>query len=255
MNELVGKRIDRYQVIELLGEGGMASVYKAFDTRLERYVAIKVIRSAAQAPEFTARFEREARALAQLTHPNIVHVLDTGDFEGKPYIVMEYLAGGTLRERMGRPLPVRESVKLILPVAEALRHAHERKIIHRDVKPANILLTQSGAPMLSDFGVAKVLETTQVAELTKTGTGVGTPEYMAPEQGLGKPVDAAHGYLCPGGCSVRTDHRYQAVCCRYTHGCDDETHHRASAKSALVRARSARHCRAGAGQSTGQKPG
>ncbi len=188
MGEKTGEMIDRYKLVELLGEGGMASVYKAFDTRLERYVALKVIRSQIDAPEFIKRFDREAKALAQLSHPHIVKVLDYGEYQAQPYLVMEYISGGTLKEKLGSPMPFQDALRLVIPVAQALCHAHKMKIIHRDVKPANILLTDSANPMLTDFGIAKVLEAGE-GDLTATGVGIGTPEYMAPEKGMGQAVD------------------------------------------------------------------
>lgn len=190
MFNLIGQSLGRYHVLEQLGEGGMATVYKAFDTRLERNVAIKVILPSRQQDEkFLKRFEREARALAQLSHPNIVKVLDYGDHEGVPFLVMEYIPGGTLKQKVGKPIPWQEAARLIAPIARALEYAHQQKIVHRDIKPANILLTQSGEPMLSDFGIAKILESEETVDLTGTGVGIGTPDYMAPEQGSGQAVD------------------------------------------------------------------
>ncbi len=190
MANLVGQSVGRYHILEQLGEGGMAVVYKGFDTRLERNVAIKVILSSQEQDEkFLKRFEREARALAQLSHPNIVKVLDYGDYEGVPYLVMEYIPGGILKQKISKPIPWQEAARLLAPIARALEYAHQQKIIHRDIKPANILLTQSGAPMLSDFGIAKLLEREETVSLTGTGVGIGTPDYMAPEQGVGQAVD------------------------------------------------------------------
>ena len=191
MASFIGQSFGRYHILEQLGEGGMATVYKAYDTRLERHVAIKVILTQKQYTEkFLKRFEREARALAQLTHPNIVGIIDYGDHEGLPYLVMEYIPSGTLKLRLGKPIPYQEAARMLAPIARALAYAHEKKIIHRDIKPANILITQSGEPMLSDFGIAKILEAEETVDLTGTGIGVGTPEYMSPEQAQGKPVDA-----------------------------------------------------------------
>src|SRR5512136_2394161 len=182
MSTLTGQSIGRYHILEQLGEGGMATVYKAYDTRLETDVAVKVIRTEnlpqSGIERSLKRFEREAKALAKLTHPNIVKVTDYGEYEGKPYLVMPYLSGGTLKQRLGKPMPWWEAVKLLLPIAEALDYAHDQNIIHRDVKPSNILLTGRGQPMLTDFGVAKILEDEETRGLTGTGTGVGTPEYM-----------------------------------------------------------------------------
>lgn len=190
MANLTGKDLGRYHIIEQLGEGGMAAVYKAFDTRLERFVAIKVITFGQYDKEmFLLRFEREAKALARLSHPNIVKVHDYGEEGGLPYLVMEYLPGGTLKSKLGKPMPWHEAIQLILPIAQALGYAHNLNIVHRDVKPANILLNESGQPMLTDFGIAKILESDSQLQLTGTGVGIGTPEYMAPEQGQGLPVD------------------------------------------------------------------
>ncbi|MCS6994889.1 MAG: serine/threonine protein kinase, partial [Anaerolineales bacterium] len=194
MTKLVGQSLGRYQIVEQLGQGGMSIVYKAYDTRLERDVAVKVLRTElfgqAVLERLQKRFEREAKALAKLSHPNIVKVHDFGEYEGQPYLVMEYLPGGTLKARLGKPMPWQEALRLLLPVARALDYAHEQHILHRDVKPSNILLTQKGEPMLTDFGIAKILDLEDGQTLTATGVGVGTPEYMSPEQGLGKPVDA-----------------------------------------------------------------
>jgi len=147
MDNLLGKNLGRYQVIEPLGQGGMASVYKAFDTTLERNVAIKIIRTdrkeGTEQNEFLKRFQREAKALAQLDHPYILKVLDYGEQEGMPYLVMPFVRGGTLKEKMGRPMPYQEAAALLAPIAQALEYAHQRKIIHRDVKPANILIGET----------------------------------------------------------------------------------------------------------------
>jgi len=190
MADLTGHDLGRYHLTERLGEGGMATVYKAYDTRLETDVAVKVIRTENLAPSVyersIKRFTREAKALARLTHPNIVKVTDYGEYDGKPYLVMPYLPGGTLKQRLGKPMPWKEAVKLLLPIAEALDFAHSQNMIHRDVKPSNILLTERGQPMLGDFGIAKILDLEETADLTGTGMGIGTPEYMAPEQWTGK---------------------------------------------------------------------
>ncbi len=193
MSSLINHSLGRYHILEQLGEGGMATVYKAYDTRLERDVAIKIIRRNAFPPEqlerILKRFEREAKSLAKLSHPNIVGVLDYGEHEGSPYLVLVYLPGGTLKKLMGRPMPWQEAVRLLIPIANALEYAHEHKVVHRDVKPANILLTEKSQPMLTDFGIAKILELEDGHTLTGTGMGVGTPEYMSPEQGSGREVD------------------------------------------------------------------
>lgn len=194
MSNLIGHSLGRYQILEPLGEGGMAIVYKAYDTRLESEVAVKVIRIERLAPEILQRamkrFEREAKSLAQLTHPNLVKVLDYGEYEGQPYLVMPYLPGGTLKQKMnGQPMPWQDAARLLIPIARALDYAHKRNLIHRDVKPSNILITESGEPMLTDFGVAKIIDEEATLDLTGTSAAVGTPEYMAPEQATSKNID------------------------------------------------------------------
>ena len=191
MSNIIGQSVGRYHILEQLGEGGMATVYKAYDTRLERHVAVKVILpQKLHADKFVKRFDREAKALAQLSHPNIVKVIDYGDHEGQPYLVMEYIPGGTLKQKLaGGSIPWKQAIQILIPIARALSFAHQNKIIHRDVKSTNILITQNGEAMLSDFGIAKMLETDETLELTGTGIGVGTPEYMSPEQAQGKAVD------------------------------------------------------------------
>jgi len=207
MTNLAGQSIGRYHIIEQLGEGGMATVYKAYDTRLETDVAVKFIRTEAlpqnAIERALKRFEREAKSLARLTHPNIVKVTDYGDHQGKPYLVMEYLPGGTLRQRLQasaqeRGFPGRlgwqDAINLLLPIVRALDYAHRQGMIHRDVKPANILITADGEPMLTDFGVAKILDLEDGQTLTGTGVGIGTPEYMAPEQWTNQTVPQSDMY-------------------------------------------------------------
>jgi eukaryotic-like serine/threonine-protein kinase len=191
MTDFTGHYFDRYHILEPLGEGGMASVYRAYDTRLERDVAVKIIRvdmfTPAALPQVMKRFEREAKSLGKLSHPNIVSINDYGEHNGIPYLVMEYLPGGTLKDLLkGQPLPWQDSIRLLLPIARALQFSHQQGIVHRDVKPSNILITLSNEPMLSDFGIAKILESEGTTSLTGTGAGIGTPEYMAPEQWVGK---------------------------------------------------------------------
>jgi serine/threonine protein kinase len=197
MQNYVGKQIERYRITERLGMGGMAVVYKAYDTRLERDVALKLIRTGAIPPEQTERllkrFEREAKSQARFDHKHIVTVFDYGDVDGSPYLVMAFIPGGTLKDRLHDPVDWQQAVRWLIPVAEALSYAHQRGIIHRDVKPANILFDEEDQPILTDFGIAKVLETDE-ATLTGTGLGVGTPEYMAPEQWQGKTSAASDQY-------------------------------------------------------------
>jgi serine/threonine protein kinase len=200
MANLNGQSLGRYHIIEQLGEGGMATVYKAYDTRLEREVAIKFIRTnlfgTAVLENILKRFEREAKSLASLSHPNIVKVYDFGNYEGTPYLVMEYISGGTLKSRMEKENPIgwEKSLRLLLPIARALESAHQAGTIHRDIKPGNILLTSQGQPILTDFGIAKILETDEMSTITGSGVGIGTPAYMAPEQWANKAVAQSDVY-------------------------------------------------------------
>ncbi|MEE4193937.1 MAG: serine/threonine-protein kinase [Anaerolineae bacterium] len=175
----------RYRIIKLLGEGGMGEVYIAHDERLKRDVAIKRLHvygaNKTQLDTFHARFEREAISMAQFIHPYIVPVYDFGSDEEGVYLVMGLMTGGSLKDRMGKIMPVDEAAKLLIPIANALGYVHSHRIIHRDVKPHNILFNEHNVPMISDFGIVKLVESDGV-NLTSTGTGVGTPAYMAPEQ-------------------------------------------------------------------------
>ena len=197
MQNYVGQQIDRYRITERLGMGGMAVVYKAYDTRLERDVAIKFIRTGeipeSQHERLFKRFEREAKSQARFSHRNIIPVFDYGEVDGSPYLVMAFISGGTLKDRLHGPVDWRQAVRWLIPVAEALSYAHQHGIVHRDVKPGNILFDKEDQPILTDFGIAKVLETDE-ATLTGTGLGVGTPEYMAPEQWQGKTSAATDQY-------------------------------------------------------------
>jgi serine/threonine-protein kinase len=198
VKNLIDQSIGRYHILEKLGQGGMAMVFKAFDTRLEREVAIKIIRTEQFGEELLdrilKRFEREAKTLARLTHPNIVGIIDYGEFQDSPYLVMEYLPSGTLKQQITHPFPYQQAGRILIPIAKALDFAHRMGILHRDVKPSNILITQDGDPMLTDFGIARILEETNEATLTGTGVGIGTPEYMAPEQWVGKSEAASDQY-------------------------------------------------------------
>ena len=189
MNNLIGQHLGPYRILEQIGTGGMATVYKAYQPAMERYVAVKVIAAHfAQDETFLRRFRREARAVAQLEHAHILPVHDYGEAEGRPYLVMRYLEAGTLKDRMAqRPLPLTEVNRIIGQVGSALDYAHRIGIIHRDVKPSNVLLDAEGDAFLTDFGLAKMLEAS--VQLTETGVGIGTPAYMSPEQGRGERVD------------------------------------------------------------------
>jgi serine/threonine-protein kinase len=187
---LEGSRLGRYRVIEQIGRGGMATVFRAHDPERDRHVAIKVMPS--YHPEdraFVERFGQEARAVFALDHPNIIKFYDLGEDKGFSYIVMEYVTGGTLEDRLKDRLPLAEVLELITPLAEALDYGHSQGIVHRDLKPTNVLLTEDGRPILSDYGLARMLEWS--ARLTRSHTVLGTPEYMSPEQAMGRTADRA----------------------------------------------------------------
>jgi eukaryotic-like serine/threonine-protein kinase len=183
---------DRYDLEELVGTGGMSSVFRAHDRQLERDVAIKILHAHyASDPEYLERFRREARAVARLSHPNIVTVIDRGDDDGRQYIVFEHVEGENLKElvlRSGR-LSVRRALELALAIADGLSFAHDHGLVHRDVKPQNILLSREGEVKVTDFGIARSLHMEH--GMTQTGTVLGTGEYLAPEQASGKPVSPA----------------------------------------------------------------
>lgn len=181
------EKIDRYEVREEIGRGGMAEVFYAFDPRMQRDVAIKVLlREMLTAPQIRERFSREARVIAGLDHPAIVPVYDYGEDDGDPYIVMRYMGGGSLQGKLkkGGPLPIDEAALIMQRIGTALDRAHTMGIIHRDVKPGNILFDQYGNAFLSDFGIVKILEAG--SSMTGTGAFFGTPHYMSPEQVSGE---------------------------------------------------------------------
>jgi serine/threonine-protein kinase len=180
----------RYELLELIGKGGMSSVYKAHDRLLDRQIAVKILHPHfTEDEEYVERFRREARAVAQLSHPNIVTVIDRGEDEGRQYIVFEYVEGENLKQLLERtgPMPVRDALLLALQAARALAFAHGRGLIHRDVKPQNVLLNADGQAKMTDFGIARSVD---VQGVTITGTVLGTSEYIAPEQARGERVDA-----------------------------------------------------------------
>jgi eukaryotic-like serine/threonine-protein kinase len=180
---------DRYELKETVGTGGMATVYCAFDTLLERNVALKILHDQyGDDEEYVERFRREARAVAQLAHPNIVTVIDRGEEEGKQFIVFEFIDGENLKELVDRggPLPVRRVLELGLEVGRALAFAHAQGLIHRDVKPQNVLLNGDGRAKVTDFGIVRSLD---AVGHTETGTVLGTSHYIAPEQARGERVD------------------------------------------------------------------
>jgi eukaryotic-like serine/threonine-protein kinase len=189
---VVGELIaERYELEELVGTGGMSSVYRAHDRLLERYVAIKVLHERFTSDgEYVERFRREARAVAQLSHPNIVTVIDRGEQDDRQFIVFEYVDGENLKALLERegPLPEPVAIELALQVARALGFAHEQGLVHRDVKPQNVLLNDGREAKVTDFGIARSLDVS--GNLTQTGTVMGTSDYIAPEQARGARVDA-----------------------------------------------------------------
>src|SRR5215217_8137958 len=187
IGEVIG---GRYELEELVGRGGMSNVYRAHDRLLERTVALKLLHDRySDDDEYVERFRREARAAARLSHPNIVTVIDRGEQDGRQYIVFEHVAGENLKEvvRDRGALPIKQAIELVLQVARALSFAHEHGLVHRDVKPQNVLLNGDGRAKVTDFGIARTLD---VDGVTITGTVLGTSHYISPEQARGEQVDA-----------------------------------------------------------------
>jgi eukaryotic-like serine/threonine-protein kinase len=186
------RRLGNYELLEELGRGGMGVVYRARQAGLDRVVAVKVILAGEHAgPEEVARFRTEAKAAARLQHPNVVQIHEVEEQDGRPYLALEYVDGGSLHKKLaGGPLPPRQAAELVEALARAMHYAHQRGVIHRDLKPANVLLTADGVPKVSDFGLAKRLreaEGATTAGRTPTGAVLGTPSYMPPEQAWGMP--------------------------------------------------------------------
>lgn len=196
-DSLIGAALGNYKILAPLGQGGMARVYRAIQENLGREVAVKVLPPWYAADRnFVERFNLEAKMVAGLSHPNIVTIHDFNEQNGHLYIVMQLVDGGTLKQQIDalpsqsggiRSMDLEEVNRIFNQLADALAYAHRKGIIHRDIKPVNVLMDQSNRPILSDFGIAKVLEGTK--ELTRPGAGVGTPEYMSPEQCKGEQVD------------------------------------------------------------------
>ena len=189
MSTLLGTILNgRYRLEARIGTGGMSAVYRALDETLQRQVAIKLMnREVTTESDQLERFRREARAVAQLSHPHVVGVIDAGEDDGRPYIVFEYVEGETLKQRIRRSgqLPVAESVAYAIEIARALGAAHARHIVHRDVKPQNVLIDEEGSARVTDFGIARTLDE---EGLTADGRVIGTTDYVSPEQALGQPV-------------------------------------------------------------------
>ena len=186
------RQVGRYQILEKIGEGAMATVYRAHDPSINRPLAIKFLHANFSLdPEYRSRFLREARAAGMLSHPNIVTIFDVGEIEGRPYIAMELLEGGPLgdEKQTGHGLPIREVLDVGIQLAKALDYAHSKGIVHRDIKPSNILRPQgSGTIKVTDFGIAR-MDTSDKTDQTRVGTVLGTPNYMSPEQTMGQKVD------------------------------------------------------------------
>ena len=185
-----GTKLGQYEVQDFIGQGAMGLVYRAYHTELERTGAVKVMQAITPDDDTVARFRHEAQAIAKLRHPNIVDVYDFGEYQGTPYMIVEYVPGGSLAGRMnGRRLDQATALKYLRGIASGLDYAHEHGIVHRDVKPANVLLTADDSPVLADFGLAKLLQGSSLKSMT--GVTTGTPAYMAPEQVTGSSVGPA----------------------------------------------------------------
>jgi len=184
-----GENVGPYRIIEQLGQGGMATVFKAYHPSLDRYVAVKVLHPAfKEDPNFLARFQREARIVAKLEHPHIVPVYDFSEHKGMAYLVMRYIEGETLKAHLeGEPLPLERILEILKPVAEALAYAHEQGVLHRDIKPSNVMLTPEGGIFLTDFGLARMAQSGE--STLSQDMMIGTPQYMSPEQAKGDEVD------------------------------------------------------------------
>jgi serine/threonine protein kinase len=185
MTLAVGDTVGPYQIVDQLGQGGMATVYKAYHANLDRYVAMKVLHPAfKEDPGFLERFKREARIVARMEHPNIVPIYDYADFESQPYLIMKYIDGETLKARLKQQsLTLPETIKMLETIAAALSYAHNEGILHRDIKPSNVMLDRHGTPYIADFGLARIA---QVGESTLSqDMMLGTPQYISPEQAKG----------------------------------------------------------------------
>ena len=183
---VIGENIGPYRLVEQLGQGGMATVFKAYHPELDRYVAIKALHPAfAEDDTFLARFQREARVVAKLEHPNIVPIYDYSQYENRPYLVMKYIEGETLKARISNGIiPMEESLRIIETIGSALQYAHEKNVLHRDIKPSNVLISKDNQVYLTDFGLARMAQSSD--KTLTTDMMIGTPQYISPEQALAK---------------------------------------------------------------------
>ncbi|MDQ6722406.1 MAG: serine/threonine protein kinase [Candidatus Dormibacteraeota bacterium] len=185
-----GTKLGQYEVQEFIGQGAMGTVYRAYHAQLERTGAVKVMQALSPDQDSIARFRHEAQAIARMRHPNILNVFDFGDYQGTPYMIVEYVPGGSLAGRLSQGLLDRAAaLKFLRGIAAGLDYAHSQGVVHRDVKPANVLLERDETPVLADFGLAKLLQGSSVKSMT--GVTTGTPAYMAPEQVTGDQVGPA----------------------------------------------------------------
>jgi eukaryotic-like serine/threonine-protein kinase len=185
-----GTRLGQYEVQDFIGQGAMGLVYRAYHAQLERTGAVKVLQGITPDADTTARFRHEAQAIAQMRHPNILNVYDFGELNGTPYMIVEYVPGGSLADRLNQgPVDQPTALRYLRGVAAGLDYAHAHGIVHRDVKPANVLLESDDTPVLADFGLAKLLQGSSLKSMT--GVTTGTPAYMAPEQVTGGKVGPA----------------------------------------------------------------
>lgn len=191
MAKTTAQKIGKYEIMEKIGEGGFGIVFKANDTSLDRTVALKQLKlEFAASPEYLERFRQESRLMGSMSHPNIMKILEVVEENGRYFLVMDYMSNGSLADRLvaGEPLSLKETLNILEPIAKAIDYAHSKHLIHRDIKPSNILFMEDDDPVISDFGLVKIMDT---RGLSTTGVSLGTPEYMAPEQILCRELTTA----------------------------------------------------------------